>query len=338
MWQMVKPSVRTMQGEEGVITIDDSIVEKPYTDENELICWHYDHAQGRMVKGINFITALYTVGEVSLPVTYRLVTKTESYLDKQGKMKRRSAVTKNEHYRAMLQNCVRNRIPFRYVLNDIWFASAENMSYVKLKLDKEFIMALKTNRKIALCQQDKLHGRYHRLNQLDLPENTVTVIYLEQVSFPLYLLRQTCTNADGSTAVRYLVTSDSALTADQLITIYQKRWKVEEYHRSLKQKRIARQITDPHTNHPDQSFRGCSLDLHQAGSCSRCAPTRTTMRSRPTCISRPCNRLSRPCASWNQCVLTPRLRNMSNSLWILGYLTFSSHFGFLGQISRLSWR
>ena len=135
----------------------------------------------------------------------------------------------------MLQNCVRNRIPCRYVLNDIWFASAENMSYVKLNLDKEFIMALKTNRKIALCQQDKLHGRYHRLNQLDLPENTVTVIYLEQVSFPLYLLRQTCTNADGSTAVRYLVTSDSALTADQLITIYQKRWKVEEYHRSLKQ-------------------------------------------------------------------------------------------------------
>ena len=51
----------------------------------------------------------------------------------------------------MLQNCVRNRIPFRYVLNDIWFASAENMSYVKLNLDKEFIMALKTNRKIALC-------------------------------------------------------------------------------------------------------------------------------------------------------------------------------------------
>ena len=75
--QMVKPSVRSMQGEDGVITIDDSIVEKPYTDENELICWHYDHAQGRMVKGINFITALYTVGEVSLPVTYRLVSKTE---------------------------------------------------------------------------------------------------------------------------------------------------------------------------------------------------------------------------------------------------------------------
>ena len=35
--------------------------------------------------------------------------------------------------------------------------------------------------------------------------------------------------------VRYLVTSDLTLDADQIITIYQKRWKVEEYHRSLKQ-------------------------------------------------------------------------------------------------------
>ena len=35
--------------------------------------------------------------------------------------------------------------------------------------------------------------------------------------------------------MRYLVTSDACLTADQLITIYQKRWKVEAYHRSLKQ-------------------------------------------------------------------------------------------------------
>ena len=85
----------------------------------------------------------------------------------QGKMKRRSAVTKNEHFRAMLQNCVRNRIPCRY--GAMTSGLLRLRTYVKLKLDKEFIMALKTNRKVALCQQDKLHGRYHRLNQLDLP-------------------------------------------------------------------------------------------------------------------------------------------------------------------------
>jgi len=234
-WLMVKPHVRSTQSEDGVITIDDSIVEKPYTDEDEIICWHYDHAKGRTVKGVNFITALYEVDDISLPVTFRLVAKTEPYIDKQGRAKRRSPLTKNEQYRAMLQQCVGNQIPFRYVLNDLWFASAENMRFVKLDLCKEFIMALKSNRKIALSAEDKLHGRYQRLDQLNVLEDTLTVIYLEQVPFPLHLLRQVFTNADGSTGVRYLVTSDLTLTADQLATIYQKRWKVEEYHRSLKQ-------------------------------------------------------------------------------------------------------
>jgi hypothetical protein len=234
-WLMIKPHVRTIQRADGVLTVDDSIVEKEYTDENEIICWHYDHAKEQTVKGINFITALYTVGEVSLPVSFRLVAKTEHYVNKEGKPKRRSPVTKNEYYRAMLQQCVRNQIPFQYVLNDLWFAAAENMCFVKLDLKKEFIMALKANRKVALSSADKQQGRYQRLDQLDVPEDTLVVIYLEQVPFSLHLMRQVFTNADGSTGVRYLVTSDLTLTADRLATIYQKRWKVEEYHRSLKQ-------------------------------------------------------------------------------------------------------
>lgn len=48
-------------------------------------------------------------------------------------------------------------------------------------------------------------------------------------------MRQVFTNEDGSTGVRYLVTCDLTLNADPIITIYQRQWKVEEYHRSLKQ-------------------------------------------------------------------------------------------------------
>ncbi|MCW5970186.1 MAG: hypothetical protein KIT57_16885 [Blastocatellales bacterium] len=68
MWQKVKPLVRAVESPDGVIVIDDSISEKPYTDENELICWHWDHSQNRSVKGINFLTAFYQVGGVGLPV------------------------------------------------------------------------------------------------------------------------------------------------------------------------------------------------------------------------------------------------------------------------------
>jgi hypothetical protein len=60
-------------------------------------------------------------------------------------------------------------------------------------------------------------------------------IYLEGVEFPLLLVRQVFTNEDGSTAVLYLVTSDMTLGYENITTLYQKRWKVEEYHKSLKQ-------------------------------------------------------------------------------------------------------
>lgn len=35
---------------EGVIIADDTIEEKPSTDENEIVSWHYDHSKGRNVK------------------------------------------------------------------------------------------------------------------------------------------------------------------------------------------------------------------------------------------------------------------------------------------------
>lgn len=235
-WKLVKPQVRQIEREDGVMIIDDSIVKKPYTDENEIVCWHYDHSTGKTVKGINFVTTLYEVNGVALPVAFELVAKTETYLDKQtGQEKRRSVVTKNERYRRMLQAIGHHRIPFRYVLNDLWFASAENMRFVKLDLGQEFIMGLKSNRKVALSAADKATGRYQRIDQLDLLEGTTQLIYLEGVPFPLQLLRQVFTNEDGSMGVRYLVTSDLTLNADQIITIYQRRWRVEEYHRSLKQ-------------------------------------------------------------------------------------------------------
>ena len=48
-WRMVKPQVRKIERADGVMIVDDSIEEKVYTDENEIICWHYDHAKGRNV-------------------------------------------------------------------------------------------------------------------------------------------------------------------------------------------------------------------------------------------------------------------------------------------------
>ena len=79
LWRTVKSFVRDVQSEAGVLIIDDSIEEKPYTDENDIVCWHYDHSKDRMLKGINFLTALYSSQGVSVPVGFHLVAKTEKY-------------------------------------------------------------------------------------------------------------------------------------------------------------------------------------------------------------------------------------------------------------------
>lgn len=236
LWQVVKPYVRQIQSDAGVLIVDDSISEKPYTDENEIICWHWDHSKSRSVKGINFITAMYHTQDISLPIGYQLVEKTEFYIDKKTKKeKRRSVLTKNERYQQLLQQAVHNQIPFRYVLNDVWFASAKNMMFVKHELERDFIMPLKTNRKVALSLDDKKQGRYVRVDSLELEADTILTIYLEGVDFALHLVKQVFTNEDGSSGILYLVTSDFELTYDGITTIYGKRWNVEPYHKSLKQ-------------------------------------------------------------------------------------------------------
>ena len=55
LWRLTKSTVRQVETNEGIIIIDDTIEEKPYTDENELITWHYDHTFGRNVKGVNIL-------------------------------------------------------------------------------------------------------------------------------------------------------------------------------------------------------------------------------------------------------------------------------------------
>src|SRR5256885_1225988 len=236
LWRQAKPLLRQVESADGVLIIDDSIEEKPYTDENELICWHWDHSQDRAVKGIQFLTAFYATTQLKLPLAFDLVTKTETYVDpKTGKTKRRSSLSKNERARLLLHVCVHNQVQFTYVLSDLWYASADNMKYIHQVLHKHFVLPLKDNRKLALSRADQQRGQYVAVSTLDLPVDTAREIWLEEVNFPLLLTKEVFKNGDGSTGLRYLVTDDLTLTYDQITTLYKKRWSVEVYHKSLKQ-------------------------------------------------------------------------------------------------------
>lgn len=236
LWMKIKKTVRKVQSVEGVIILDDSIEEKPYTDENDIVCYHYDHTKGRSIKGIQFLTALYYSSDVSLPVGFELVSKTERVIDpKTNQQKRKSLKTKNELYRDLLKSCVHNQIPFKYVFNDIWFASADNMIFIKQTLKKDFVMPLKSNRQVALGLADKKQGKYQAVESVDFKGESCLTVYLEQVPFPMLMVKQVFTNKDNSTGILFLVTSDLTLDFRSITSLYQKRWKIEEYHKSIKQ-------------------------------------------------------------------------------------------------------
>jgi len=97
LWLEVKTTVRKVEREDAVLIFDDTVQEKPYTDENEVMCWHYDHSKGRAVQGFNLLNCLYHVEDISIPVAFELIKKPAEYCDlKTRKRKRASLVTKNE--------------------------------------------------------------------------------------------------------------------------------------------------------------------------------------------------------------------------------------------------
>jgi hypothetical protein len=234
LWLEVKQTVRQIEREDGCLIFDDTIQEKQWTDENEVMCWHYDHCQGRTVRGINLLNALYHSGEVSIPVAFEVIRKPTQFCDiKTRQLKRTSEVTKNELMREMINFCVKNALKFRYVLMDSWFAAQENFEFIRKK-SKHFIAALKNNRLVALSQEDKKQGRFVRISELPLSDKQAVQGWLKGFEQEVLLVRRVFTNKDGSTALLNLVCSDLSCNGEQVATIYQKHWKVEEFHKSLK--------------------------------------------------------------------------------------------------------
>ena len=239
IWRQAKPLIRQAEARQqpdefAVLIVDDSVLEKAYTDANELICHHWDHSQQRHVKGLNFVSLLYQAGQVALPLAVELVRKTVAVWDAKRQLtKYESPFTKNEYVQQMLR-VAQQQVAYRYLLADSWYASAENMQLVRA-LGHHFIFALESSRTVALSEQARAQGQFQAVQTLVFPDAQPLRVYLRAVAQAVLVSRQVFTNKDGSQGVLYLVSSDTDLNQAQLTTIYQRRWKVEQYHKSLKQ-------------------------------------------------------------------------------------------------------
>jgi len=233
LWRQVKAMVREVEDVQGVLIFDDTIQEKAWTDESDLICWHYDHCSGRTVKGINLLNALYHCNGRSIPVAFELVQKPLQCDMATRQVKRKSEKTKNEMMCQMIHACLQNALQFHFVLMDSWFSSEENFDFITSR-GKHFIAALKDNRLVALSQEDWKKKRFVRVDELEFPEQSAVQGWLKGSARAVRLVRQVFKNQDSSTGTLHLVCSDLTCDYDAITTTYKKRWQVEVFHKSLK--------------------------------------------------------------------------------------------------------
>lgn len=273
LWHYVKPKVREIEQDKGgVLIIDDAIEEKPYTDENLITCWHFSHAKGRCVKGINILSCLVRYGDIALPIGFEIVHKDLHFCDLKTKSEiRRAAKTKNEHFRSLVQQALLNQVQFDYILADNWFGAKDNMEFVHYELKKKFVFGLKANRLVSLEEEGK-KGQYQNLSTLNFKDGVVRKARLKDLSFPVALIKKVFKNEDGSTGTLYLVTNDLDNDADRIYEVYQKRWRIEEYHKSIKQnsslEKSPTRVIRSQKNHIFASIIGyCKLEFLKIKTC-----------------------------------------------------------------------
>jgi len=132
LWQEAGTQIDLMSG---VLVLDDSTLDKPYSARNDLVYRHWSGKHHAVVSGINLITLLWTNGERTIPTDYRIFDK-----DTDGK-------TKNDHFAEMLMEAHNRGFSPKLVCFDSWYSSVENLKLVRA-LGWHFLTRLKSNRRV----------------------------------------------------------------------------------------------------------------------------------------------------------------------------------------------
>lgn len=211
LWKHVKLLVSLNKG---YLVGDDSLLDKKYSRKNELAKTQYSGDEHGLLNGICLVNLLWTNGLEYVPVDYRIYQKEND--DK----------TKNEHFQEMLKRAKKRGFKPKFVLMDSWYGSVGNLKLITGKLSWNFICNLKSNRQVSITK-----GIYVSIADLDLANKQVRKVWLKEYGYIL-VCKLVAKNGD----ITYLATNCLALIDyNKFISHFQNRWKIEEFHRGLKQ-------------------------------------------------------------------------------------------------------
>lgn len=208
LWQEVAPLVERRQG---ILVVDDSTLDKPYAQQMELVTYHWSGKHQEVVKGINLITLLWTDGEARLPCDFRLYNKGQDGL------------SKNDHFRAMIQAAQQRGFAPELVAFDSWYASLDNLKLLRA-FDWLWLCRLQANR---LVNPDGQGNR--QVREIHIPRSGRRV-HLKGYGW-VKVFKTVARNGDDE----YWATNDLEMPLAQVAEHALAAWQIEVFHRGLKQ-------------------------------------------------------------------------------------------------------
>jgi len=218
VWENVKYLL--LDSVESCLIIDDSVQNKEYSKSIEIVKKQYSGATGGLVRGIGIVNLVHTDGKEHYPIDYRIYSPEFDFK------------TKNDHFIDMLNDAINTKeLKSKTILFDSWYASWVNLKLVN-SLNLNFYTTLKNNRLVSV---DKSEGYIH-LDDVKWDDNDLNngiMIKLKKIPFKVRLFKIVSPNGD----IDWLITNnvDNALNQKIVIETNSLRWKIEQFHRELKQ-------------------------------------------------------------------------------------------------------
>ena len=222
VWENVQSQV--VQTPYGFLVFDDTVIDKNFSHEIELVRRQYSGNVHGVLKGIGVVTCVYVNPQLDQfwIIDYRIY-------DPAGDGK-----TKLDHVQEMLLNCVYQKsLAFWSVLMDSWYATKENMLQIE-KFDKIYYCPLKDNRQVDDSGGSQPYRRVDSLEWTQVEQQHGKVIKIK--GFPGNHKVKVFRVVLSTQRTDYVVTNDMAQDNVKVVQdVCGFRWKVEQFHRETKQ-------------------------------------------------------------------------------------------------------
>ena len=213
------------------LIIDDTLVERNGETVQEAQ-YHYDHNTGGQVKGHQFFTALLWTSFLQLPLFPELYSKNTN--------------SKIFMAQSLIEKLELSSVNIHTVLFDSWYSDQELIKKC-ICAKWRVVCAIKTNRKIKIGNRRKwfslsfISERIHsqKVKEIIIDEKSYwtwsSVVWLNHLPSVKLIISEQKSEEDNSAGKIHLISTNVHDKPEEIIRTYKFRWKIETYHRDIKQ-------------------------------------------------------------------------------------------------------